>query len=117
MSPEKQTKTKTESIVGGLLDKNGKPTDEHLRAHWSVENGELVNDGHGLYLTTDKDYGDFELHPEYKALPNETVVFVFGTQVAFRWLLSFESSGQRIKSADVFSIGSQRAGYVDSGSS
>jgi hypothetical protein len=28
-----------------------------------------VNDGQGLYLTTDKDYGDFELLVEYKALP------------------------------------------------
>jgi hypothetical protein len=26
---------------------------EDARAHWSVENGELVNDGHGAYLTTD----------------------------------------------------------------
>ncbi|MDR1789494.1 MAG: DUF1080 domain-containing protein [Opitutaceae bacterium] len=40
-----------------------------IRAHWRVENGELVNDGRGLYLTTDKFYGDFELLLEYKALP------------------------------------------------
>src|SRR5438128_12698852 len=26
--------------------------------HWSVQNGELVNDGHGAYLATDKNYGD-----------------------------------------------------------
>lgn len=42
---------------------------EDVRQHWKVENGELVNDGKGLYLTTDKDYGDFELWVEYKALP------------------------------------------------
>jgi hypothetical protein len=40
-----------------------------IRAHWRVENGELVNDGRGLYLTTDKYYGDFELRLEYKARP------------------------------------------------
>ncbi|WP_068768353.1 DUF1080 domain-containing protein [Termitidicoccus mucosus] len=40
-----------------------------IRAHWRVENGELVNDGQGLYLTTGNDYGDFELLLEYKALP------------------------------------------------
>jgi hypothetical protein len=34
-----------------------------------VQNGELVNDGKGLYLTTDKDYGDFELWVDYKMLP------------------------------------------------
>jgi len=39
-----------------------------VNAHWSVENGELVNDGKGLYLTTLKDYGDFELLLEYKTV-------------------------------------------------
>ncbi|MDR1497312.1 MAG: DUF1080 domain-containing protein [Puniceicoccales bacterium] len=40
-----------------------------IRAHWRVKNGELVNDGRGLFLTTDKYYGDFELLLEYKSLP------------------------------------------------
>lgn len=39
------------------------------RKHWSVDNGELVNDGNGAYLTTDKDYGDFELLIDYKTVP------------------------------------------------
>lgn len=38
-------------------------------AHWTVENGELVNDGHGVYLTTDGMYGDYELLIEYKTIP------------------------------------------------
>ena len=42
---------------------------EDIRQHWRVENGELINDGHGLYLTTDKYYGDFELLIEYKTVP------------------------------------------------
>ena len=40
-----------------------------INAHWSVQNGELVNDGKGLYLTTKKDYKDFELLLEYKTVP------------------------------------------------
>ena len=36
--------------------------------HWSVENGELVNDGHGAYLVTDKDYTDYEFVIEYKTV-------------------------------------------------
>jgi hypothetical protein len=36
--------------------------------HWSVQNGELVNDGKGAYLATDKDYGDIELLIEYKTV-------------------------------------------------
>ena len=39
-----------------------------IRQHWSVENGELVNDGKGLYLTTEKNFGDFELILEYKTV-------------------------------------------------
>ena len=35
-----------------------KAQQEEFKAHWSVENNELVNDGHGPYATTDKDYGD-----------------------------------------------------------
>ena len=37
--------------------------------HWRVENGELVNDGHGAYLVTDQDYRDYELYLEYKTVP------------------------------------------------
>jgi hypothetical protein len=42
---------------------------EDAKKHWSVENGELVNDGKGAYLTTDQDYGDIELLVEYKTVP------------------------------------------------
>ncbi|MEN3943188.1 DUF1080 domain-containing protein [Prosthecobacter sp. SYSU 5D2] len=69
MSPEEQADYKKKSVEGGALDKKGNPAEDHINAHWSVDNGELVNDGKGLYLTTDKDYGDFELLLEYKALP------------------------------------------------
>lgn len=66
-SPEEQNRYKKQSIEGGLP---GKDSTEHLNAHWSVKNGILVNDGKGLYLTTDKNYGDFELWIDYKALPD-----------------------------------------------
>lgn len=38
------------------------------KKHWKVENGELVNDGNGAYLTTDKEYGDIEFLIEYKTV-------------------------------------------------
>jgi hypothetical protein len=66
LSASEQADYKRKSIEGGLP---GKEATDNINAHWRVENGELVNDGHGLYLTTDKDYGDFELLLEYKALP------------------------------------------------
>ena len=40
-----------------------------MRAHWSAQGEELVNDGHGKYATTEKDYGDFELLLEYRTVP------------------------------------------------
>jgi len=36
-----------------------------MAAHWKVENGVIVNDGKGVYLTTARDYGDFELELEW----------------------------------------------------
>ncbi|MCO6047767.1 DUF1080 domain-containing protein [Aeoliella sp. ICT_H6.2] len=39
------------------------------KEHWTAEDGELVNDGHGVFLTTDKEYGDIELVIDYKTVP------------------------------------------------
>ncbi|MFW6162772.1 MAG: 3-keto-disaccharide hydrolase [Planctomycetota bacterium] len=40
-----------------------------VRKHWRVEDGELVNDGHGAYLTTNRFFGDIELLIDYKTVP------------------------------------------------
>ncbi|GEP44838.1 3-keto-disaccharide hydrolase [Brevifollis gellanilyticus] len=69
MTPEKKAEYKKQSVEGGLKDAKGNDKGDHVNAHWSVKDGELVNDGKGLYLTTDKDYGDFELMVDYKMLP------------------------------------------------
>ena len=68
MTPEARAEYKRKSTVGGLPE--GKQGPEHINAHWRVEKGELVNDGHGLYLTSEKDFGDFEVWVDYKALPD-----------------------------------------------
>ena len=39
-----------------------------IRKHWRVENGILINDGKGLFLSTEKNYQDFELLLEYKTV-------------------------------------------------
>ena len=41
---------------------------EDIKQHWTVEGDELVNDGHGMYLSTEKNYGDFELLIDYKTV-------------------------------------------------
>lgn len=42
---------------------------ENIRQHWRAENNELINDGHGLYLTTEKNYRDFEFLVDYRTVP------------------------------------------------
>jgi len=41
---------------------------ENFTQHWHVENGELVNDGEGVYMTTDEEFGDIELLIDYKTV-------------------------------------------------
>lgn len=39
-----------------------------INTHWSVVDGELVNGGEGLFLTTDEHFGDYELRLEYRTV-------------------------------------------------
>jgi hypothetical protein len=55
LSPEKLAEKKKKSI-------------EDIKKHWSIEGDVLVNDGHGLFLSTEKNYRDFELRLEYKTV-------------------------------------------------
>ena len=43
--------------------------DRSVREHWRVKEGAIVNDGHGVFLTTKKEYGDFELLIDYRTVP------------------------------------------------
>jgi len=54
--------------------------------HWRVENGELVNDGFGAYLTTEKEYGDIELMIDYKTVPKaDSGIYLRGTPQVQIW--------------------------------
>ena len=56
-------------LTGEKRDAMLKKMRDEFASHWRVENGELVNDGHGPYATTDEEFGDIELHIEYKTVP------------------------------------------------
>jgi Domain of Unknown Function (DUF1080) len=57
-----------------------------LAKHWRVENGEIINDGHGAYLTTDKDFGDIELTIDFKIGPKgDSGVYLRGTPQIQIW--------------------------------
>lgn len=54
MSPEEHTKAQAE-------------WDADKEKHWSIDaaKGEIVSDGHGVYLATEKAYGDFEFYTDW----------------------------------------------------
>lgn len=54
--------------------------------HWSAEEGVLVNDGHGVFLTTNKEYGDIELLLEYKTVAKaDSGIYLRGTPQVQIW--------------------------------
>lgn len=50
------------------LRQKKKQSQADIAAHWSARDGILVNDGHGLFLTTEEHFEDFELLVEYKTV-------------------------------------------------
>jgi len=59
---------------------------EEFKAHWRVEDGELVNDGHGPYATTDAELGDIELLVDYKTAPlADSGIYLRGTPQVQIW--------------------------------
>lgn len=59
---------------------------EDLNKHWKVEGGEIINDGQGVYLTSDKDYGDIELFVDYKMVPKgDSGIYLRGTPQVQIW--------------------------------
>ena len=65
-------KTYDPRSVASLTEEAWKKRIEGTKAetekYWRVENGEIVNDGEGPYLTTRNTYRDFELHIDYKTV-------------------------------------------------
>ncbi|MGH7129718.1 MAG: 3-keto-disaccharide hydrolase, partial [Planctomycetaceae bacterium] len=59
---------------------------QEAEKHWTVEDGELVNDGKGPYLTTDQEFGDIELLIEYKTAPlADSGIYLRGTPQVQIW--------------------------------
>src|SRR5512133_2135103 len=68
------------------LEKKKNASLEDIQKHWSAQNGELVNDGHGLYLTTDRFYGNFELLIDYKTVPKaDSGIYIRGCPQVQIW--------------------------------
>ena len=65
-----------------------------MSQHWRAEGDELVNDGHGRYATTTKDYGDFELLIEYKTVPKaDSGIYLRGVPQVQIWDYTEDDGG------------------------
>ncbi len=74
--------------------------DVEFRRHWSVENGELVNDGQGPFATTDRDHGDIELRLEYRTVAKaDSGIYLRGTPQVQIWDTT-EAGGKWKQGAD-----------------
>jgi len=68
------------------LQKKREESLKDVAEHWRVENGELVNDGRGLYLTTERNFRDFELWIDYKTVAKaDSGIYLKGTPQVQIW--------------------------------
>lgn len=80
-NPHTTNKAKPEDREAALAKQQ-----EEFQAHWSVENGEFVNDGHGPYATTNKDYGDIDFHIDYRTVATaDSGIYLRGTPQVQIW--------------------------------
>ncbi|MFG0329425.1 MAG: DUF1080 domain-containing protein [Phycisphaerales bacterium] len=63
-NPETRAAMAPEELANAQADANAA-----IAEHWRVEEGVLINDGHGPHLCTEKQYGDFELLIDWKISP------------------------------------------------
>ena len=75
-------------------EQDTKWTDD-MKSHWRAEDNELVNDGHGKYATTEKDYGDFELLIDYKTVPKaDSGIYLRGVPQVQIWDYTEDDGGK-----------------------
>lgn len=73
-------------LTGEAKEANLKQQRDEFSGHWRIEDGELVNDGHGPYATTEKDFGNIELLLEYKTVAGaDSGIYLRGTPQVQIW--------------------------------
>ena len=72
--------------IKDLTDNQKLANEKDFKAHWKIEDGELVNDGNGPYATTEMDYGDIEFWIEYKTVAKaDSGIYLRGTPQVQIW--------------------------------
>lgn len=81
LNPHTAARLEGEKKVANLAEQRAEFPD-----HWRVEQGELVNDGHGPYATTESDFGNMELTLEYKTVAGaDSGIYLRGTPQVQIW--------------------------------
>ncbi|MCA9011603.1 MAG: DUF1080 domain-containing protein [Planctomycetaceae bacterium] len=73
-------------LTGDKKEENRKLQRAEFPKNWTVQNGELINDGHGPYATTDEEFGDIEFLIEYKTVADaDSGIYLRGTPQVQIW--------------------------------
>ena len=74
-------------------DEEKKAWNDDMAKHWKVVDGVLVNDGEGVYATTNQNFGDFELYVQYKTLAKgDSGIYLRGNPQVQIWDPTFEGN-------------------------
>jgi hypothetical protein len=80
-NPEKRAAMSPEELATAQ-----QAADEQMRQHWRVVDGMLEFDGKGKALCTAKDYGDFEMHVDWRIGPRgDTGIYLRGSPQVQIW--------------------------------
>ena len=85
--------TKYLALPPAKLAQKKKNSLHNIYTHWAVKDGIIHNDGRGLFLTTEKNYSDFELQLEYKLDPKaDSGIYLRGIPQVQIWDTTKETS-------------------------
>ncbi|HEY2250185.1 MAG TPA: DUF1080 domain-containing protein [Planctomycetaceae bacterium] len=88
----------TVALTGNKRDAAIAGYQKEFLAHWRADKGELVNDGHGPYATTNDDFGDIELLIDYKTVPlADSGIYLRGTPQVQIWDTTKEGGKWNLK--------------------
>ncbi len=86
-----------------------------MRAHWSAQGPELVNDGEGAYATTEKDYGDFELRLEYRTVAKaDSGIYLRGVPQVQIWDYTDDAKFNQWNTVRIVMVGSRVSVWLNS---
>jgi hypothetical protein len=73
-------------LEGAKKDENLASQRAEFSKYWTIDSGELVNDGRGPYATTEEEFGDIELLIEYKTVAGaDSGIYLRGTPQVQIW--------------------------------